>query len=36
MELGTKENAITYLRKSLELNPQNKNAEDMLKKLETK
>jgi pimeloyl-ACP methyl ester carboxylesterase len=35
-ELGNREKAITCLRKSLELNPQNKSAADMLKKLEMK
>jgi tetratricopeptide (TPR) repeat protein len=32
--IGGKELAIAYYRKSLELNPQNSNASEMLKKLE--
>lgn len=34
MNLGDKENAIKNYQKSLELNPQNANAEEMLKKLQ--
>ena len=34
MKSGDKENAIIHYRKSLELNPENSNARDRLKKLE--
>ena len=34
MENGDKELAMKYYKKSLELNPENENAKDMLKKLE--
>ncbi len=34
MDKGDKENAIKYYKKSLELNPQNDNAKDQLKKLQ--
>lgn len=33
MKIGDKENAITNYKKSLELDPKNKNAEEMLNKL---
>jgi len=33
MDLGDKERAITSYQKALELNPDNKNADEMLRKL---